>query len=387
MTTECDNCKKSFPPEKIFECEFCNKIDDSDEDSDEEEIKEPTQMLCEWRSGSILVSFSGHLDEEEIKEPTQMLCEWCSRECFICESRGCKECVNTVCCDCSVSMCKECRNGDDLCGCYGKCYWCNRDVDRGSDGWPCDECNRWGCHDCRLGNGCKDCDPNYDSEEEVPIDQISLNNLSLNPQTKIEVEKQPNDVQSLQEKITKLESEINQLQYKNLRLTEILDARNEENAEKILDHFYAVNSIRQTAWQYGMEMDKLYELIPQWCGCYDRLHMANDFEECRIEVIGRREYDEEKEADLDSEDFENRNRKPNADETDKIMSDYKDGHMSLYKLADKYDLQINNLFIILKENKVIEKETDVKNYAIFYREYFGVGYEWDGTSDIGLLLE
>jgi hypothetical protein len=354
MTTECDNCKKSFPPEKIFECEFCNKIDDSDEDSDEEEIKEPTQMLCEW----------------------------CSRECFICESRGCRECVNTVCCDCSVSMCKECRNGDDLCGCYGKCYWCNRDVDRGSDGWPCDECNRWGCHDCRLGNGCRECDPiamqasnkqldpNYESDEESE-----------------EEEKQPDDVQSLKEKITKLESEINQLQYKNLRLTEILDARNEENAEKILDHFYAVNSIRQTAWQYGMEMDKLYELIPQWCGCYDRLHMANDFEECRIEVIGRREYDEEKEADLDSEDFENRNRKPTADETNKILSDYEDGHMSLYKLADKYDLQINNLFIILKENKVIEKETDVKNYAIFYREYFGVGYEWDGKSDIGLLLE
>ena len=367
MTTKCDNCKKSFPPEKIFECEFCNKIDDSDEDSDEEEIKEPKILLCKR----------------------------CSRECFICESRGCKECLRTVCCDCSVSMCKECRNGDELCGCYGKCYWCNREVNRGSDGWPCDECNRWGCHDCRLGNGCKDCDPNYDSDEESDEESdedveelpINLNNLSLNPQTKIEVEKQPNDVQSLQEKITKLESEINQLQYKNLRLTEILDARNEENAEKILDHFYAVNSIRQTAWQYGMEMNKLYELIPQWCGCYDRLHMANDFEECRIEVIGRREYDEEKEADLDSEDFENRNRKPNADETDKIMSDYKDGHMSLYKLADKYDLQINNLFIILKENKVIEKETDVKNYAIFYREYFGVGYEWDGKSDIGLLLE
>ena len=61
--------------------------------------------------------------------------------------------------------------------------------------------------------------------------------------------------------------------------------------------------------------------------------------------------------------------------------------MSLYKLADKYDLQINNLFIILKENKVIEKETDVKGYASFYREYFGVGYEWDGKSDIGLLFE
>jgi hypothetical protein len=225
-------------------------------------------------------------------------------------------------------------------------------------------------------------DPEYESEEE---EEEEMEKIEI--EIKEEIEKEPEDVQSLKEKITKLESEIQKLKCKNEKLKDILDARNEEDAEKILDHFYAVNSIRQTAWQYGMEIDKLYELIPQWCGCYDRLHMANDFEECRIEVIGRREYDEEKEADLDSEDFENRNRKPNADETNKILSDYEDGHMSLYKLADKYDLQINNLFLILKENGKIEKETDAKRYASFYREYFGVGYEWDGKSDIGLLFE
>jgi hypothetical protein len=358
MTTECGDCKKCFPQENIFECEFCNKKDDSDEDSDQD-------------------------------SPKTMLCKRCSYLCHACESRGCSVCVDVVCCDCAVSMCKECRNRDKLCGCYGSCYWCDRDVNRGSHGWPCNECDRWGCHDCRLGNGCEECDPNYDSdeesdeeEEEVPIDQIRVNHLSLNPQTKIEDLTENVDIQGIKEKITKLESEIQQLKYKNLRLTEILDARNEEDSEKILEHFYAVNSIRTTAWKYGMEMDKLYELIPQWCGCYDRLHMANDFEECRIEVIGRREYDEE-----NDEDFENRNRKPNADENDKIISDYEDGHMSLYELADKYDLQINNLFIILKENGKIEKETDAKGYASFYREYFGVGYEWDGKSDIGLLLE
>ena len=104
MTTECGNCKKSFPIEKMFECEFCNKTDDSDEDSDKEEIKEPKISLCKR----------------------------CSDECFVCELRGCDECLRTVCCDCSVSMCKECENGDDLCGCYGNCYWCDRDVDRGT---------------------------------------------------------------------------------------------------------------------------------------------------------------------------------------------------------------------------------------------------------------
>jgi hypothetical protein len=177
MTTECCNCKKSFPTENIFECELCNKEDDS--------------------------------DEEEIKEP-KMVCKSCSNECFICELRGCKECLRTVCCDCSVSMCQECRNGDDLCGCYGKCYWCNREVDRGSDGWPCDECDRWGCNDCRHGNGCKECDPNYESEEES-IEEVTI----------------------LKNKIIELELEIKKLKDDNARL---LNIRNEPKKD-IIEYF------------------------------------------------------------------------------------------------------------------------------------------------------
>ena len=202
MTTECDNCKKYFPPEKIFECEFCNKIDDSDEDSDEEEIKEPTQMLCEWRDGSILVSFSGHLDEEEIKEPTQMLCEWCSRECFICESRGCKECVNTVCGDCSVPMCEECRDGDALCR---------------------------GCHDCRFGdNDCKDCNPNYESEASL-WEATSKAEASLwGAMSEAE-----DEVTILKNKIIELELEIKKLKDENARL---LNIRNEPKKE-IIEYF------------------------------------------------------------------------------------------------------------------------------------------------------
>jgi hypothetical protein len=187
MTTECGNCKKYFPIEKMFECEFCNKEDDS--------------------------------DEEEIKEPKISLCKTCSDECFVCELRGCKECLRTVCCDCSVSMCKECENGDDLCGCYGNCYWCDRDVDRGSDGWPCDECNRWGCHDCRLGNGCKECDPNYESDKEE--------------EDKEELEKEIEEVTILKNKIIELESEILKLKDENNRLLKI---RNEPKKD-IIEYF------------------------------------------------------------------------------------------------------------------------------------------------------
>jgi hypothetical protein len=79
-------------------------------------------------------------------------------------------------------MCNDCRNNETLCGCYGKCFWCGQEVNRGSDGWPCWECDRWGCYDCRLGdNDCKECNPNggeeliYSSsdEDEVPTEVIN----------------------------------------------------------------------------------------------------------------------------------------------------------------------------------------------------------------------
>jgi hypothetical protein len=57
----------------------------------------------------------------------------------------------------------------------------------------------------------------------------------------------------------------------------------------------------------------------------------------------------------------------------------------MYELADKYNLTIYNLFRLLKENNLIEKETDAKQYAGFYVDFNGAGSEWDGKSEIGLL--
>jgi hypothetical protein len=72
-----------------------------------------------------------------------------------------------VCCDCSVSMCNDCRNSDSLCGCYGRCFGCNREVNRGSDGWPCSECDRWGCDTCRSNTtDCKGCNPDLEDDDE-----------------------------------------------------------------------------------------------------------------------------------------------------------------------------------------------------------------------------
>jgi hypothetical protein len=134
-----------------------------------------------------------------------------------------------------------------------------------------------------------------------------------------------------------------------------------------------------------MDMEEMYELIPQWDGCRDGLQSADDYEECRIEVVGRQEWDSEQEAEMTADEKAIRDRTPDAEEMSKITADYTDSSLSMYELADKYNLTIYNLFRLLKENNLIEKETDAKQYAGFYVDFNGAGSEWDGKSEIGLL--
>lgn len=189
----------------------------------------------------------------------------------------------------------------------------------------------------------------------------------------------------LHEKIARLEAENKRLKEKNKRLTQVIDARNKEDALDILEYFYSCSSIRKTAWNYNMDMEDLYESISEWEGCSDGLQGADDYEECRIEVIGRQEYDEEREYDMDDEELEHLMRTPEPEEITQIIADYNNSGLSLYQLADKYDLKITNLFRLLKENNVIEKETDAKGYASFYVEHNGAGTEWDKKSEFGLI--
>ena len=189
----------------------------------------------------------------------------------------------------------------------------------------------------------------------------------------------------LQETIARLEAQIQRLKDKNRTLNQVIAARNQEDAVEILEYFHSCSSIRNTAWKYNIEMEELYELIPEWDGCRDGLQSADDYHECRIEVIGRQEYDAEQECDLKEEELEHLMRTPEPDEITKIIADYYDSTLGLYDLADKYELKIINLFRLLKENKVIENETDAKNYQSFYVDYNGAGTEWDQTSELGLI--
>jgi hypothetical protein len=195
-----------------------------------------------------------------------------------------------------------------------------------------------------------------------------------------------NEITKLQETNAKQLKEIRILKASNLALKETIDARNEDNAPEILDYFHSCSSIRRTAWAYGMEMAELYELIPQWEDSREGLRSADDYKECRIEIIGRREYDEELEEDMTKEEYDFRERALDEEDINAIISDYKEStDLTLYELADRYELKINYLFKLLKENKVIDKETDAKGYAGFYEEHMGSSCGWDGKSDLGLI--
>ena len=142
----CESCETDHPLEKVIRCEFCNINDESDDDDDDD------VSVDSWDG-----------------KKKYLFCKECTLMCDAWEIRGCKECVEFVCCDCGYDMCIECRNNDNInCGCYGQCYSCGDDVNRGSEGWPCGECEKWYCNYCRRGdNPCKECGPEESEDEEA----------------------------------------------------------------------------------------------------------------------------------------------------------------------------------------------------------------------------
>jgi hypothetical protein len=140
---ECKSCQRkiehncSLINTRAFHCRWCDKWEEDDTSDDD----------CEKKS---------------------FYCRFCTRKCWNCKVRGCEECVDVVCCDCSVRMCGDCRNSDILCGCYGSCYTCGRDVNRGSEGWPCNDCEKWYCDSCRYDdNDCQECNPRSEESDET----------------------------------------------------------------------------------------------------------------------------------------------------------------------------------------------------------------------------
>jgi hypothetical protein len=163
----CESCKTVLPLEKAIRCELCN-INDASEDEEDPSANE------------IVADDDASVDtwDGKIKH---LFCKKCTRKCDACEERGCKECVEFACCDCDYNMCYQCRNNEVDCGCYGECYSCGVDVDRGSDGWPCGECEKWYCRGCRdCDNPCKECGPESESESEEEESESREDNDNTN---------------------------------------------------------------------------------------------------------------------------------------------------------------------------------------------------------------
>ena len=183
----CKNCEKKIALKSFandttlpvaIHCRWCDGWEKDDEDDDDEDIDPLTAK--------------------------SFYCRSCTRKCWHCEVRGCRDCVNTVCCDCSVSMCDDCRNSDILCGCYGECYSCGREVDRGSDGWPCDDCDKWYCRGCRYGdNDCQECNPHESSEGSDSCEEEE----ETSQETSEEISEETSEEISEEAKVTKKEKQ------------------------------------------------------------------------------------------------------------------------------------------------------------------------------------
>ena len=198
-------------------------------------------------------------------------------------------------------------------------------------------------------------------------------------------EKNTDDVEILKQTIEILKKDLLTCKYEIKRLTQIIDEQNDDRAIEILEYFNRCGNIRQTAAKYDMDMEYLYDMITEWDdGCRDGLQSADDYDECRTEVIGRQQWDEEQD-DHDEIAIKFRNRTPNQEELDNIFNDYNSGDYELYEIADTHDLKINNLFRLLKEKGLIINETDAKRYAEFYVQHIGAGCDWDGKSNCNMI--
>ena len=166
----------------------------------------------------------------------------------------------------------------------------------------------------------------------------------------------------------------------------MIDYIEETMQQSVMDGFEFYKNIKVTAENYKLDMDVLYHLIPIWLDRREsnyELSTADDYEECMIEVIGREKYDAE--LEFTSEEMNIMNRTPDLEEMNKIIYDYINTNISLYELADKYNLKINNLFRLLKINNLIVNETDAKGYDTFYTDYFGADFYWDYETEVGMI--
>ena len=172
------------------------------------------------------------------------------------------------------------------------------------------------------------------------------------------------ELEATKRKLNILEEEYKKLQKRCGQKERIIN----NFACEITEYLEECNSLTETARKYNCSPEELYYCIPEWDDCNERLYGLDDYNIYNNKLGGRN-------YELDSYELQKidnlKMRTPEQDELDKIFTDYSSNNFSLYQLADKYGLLIINLFRLLKEHKLIEKESDAIDYDNFYREYIG----------------
>jgi hypothetical protein len=147
-------------------------------------------------------------------------------------------------------------------------------------------------------------------------------------------------------------------------------------AEDIIDHINHTDSLTKTANYYGLDPEWLYSKIPEWDDCNERLQGLSDYKEYEYKIEGR-QCEEYYYDNLENKTMQHKIRTPEPEEMELISYDYLCTGMSLYDIADKYDIIILNLFRLLKDNRHIESELEIRGYEQFLKDYYGNYYNND----------
>ena len=177
----------------------------------------------------------------------------------------------------------------------------------------------------------------------------------------------------LELKIVNLQKELNILQEEYTKLDKRYNDKqniiNNNLAVDMTEYLNECDSLEKTAEYFNYDVLELFTWIPDWDDCNDRLYGLDNYKYYLYKYSGRRyEMDD---IENNANELKIKMRILGKDELDKIFEEYKSNELSLYELADKYNILINNLFRFLKDNKLIKKESDAIGYNEFYKEYIG----------------
>jgi hypothetical protein len=184
------------------------------------------------------------------------------------------------------------------------------------------------------------------------------------------------ELEATKKELNILKEEYNKLKKRAINKQVMIDNNLKDD---IISHLSETKNLTETAKKFECEPSEIFFAVPCWDDCNDRLYKLEDYEYHNYKIYGRENelYDSlETFKYNDLKEYNKKMRTPEKEELDMIISEYRANKHSLYELADKYNLIIINLFRLLKERKLIEKESDAIGFDEFYKEYIGE-YEYN----------